>query len=194
MRAVIVGSMGLLLAACASQPTANFRTADASRDAPTAQGMARVYVYVGRTYWNGGSQPTKFQSFDIGVDDVVVGRVASGQVLTLDLPTGRYRITRYQHTIWGPMYPVTDQLTVAAGEQRYIAASHYQTYGPDVAFAAGLLGGAIGGLIVGEADASGSVGDKPAGDYFEESATGVQDILDLKLVKPNPAKLAEAAR
>jgi|GEM_PF-5190255 len=125
-----------------------------------------VHICVGRWIWPGGSTPFRAGYYDISVDGAPVGRIKLGHPLTLDLPRGPHTFVRFQHTIWGPIRPLT--LNIELSGETSIAANYYQATNPRIGALAGAVGGAIGGLI--EESARGAPGgaSHPPGEFFEE--------------------------
>lgn len=141
---------------------------------------ARVYIYIGRDYWTGGSDDRQPGSFEIAVDGAIVAHLHHGEALAADLSPGAHQLTRYQWTIWGPLHPVAVSINVAPGETHYIAADHYQGYSTG-AMAAGALFGLVGALAV-QASASQSADGHPLGDYLEERPDGVDQTAGFRVI------------
>lgn len=171
----------LTLAGCAAQPSLDATTSSEMFASNPPAGKARVFIFVGRTYWKDGSEPIKIGTKEISFDGKVIGKVGVGEVLMADLSAGRHTLTRFNSSIFGPVAPISVELNLTAGEKRYFAANHYQNLSPSAAVMGGVLGGAVGGLIVGAMNNADNGGKAP-GDYLEESHTGTDDIRSMRLI------------
>jgi hypothetical protein len=181
---VSIAILALALAGCVSQPHASPQAVAQLVSGPISTSAVRLYVYPGHIFWSDGNKNAYLNSIDVAVDDKKVGGANSGQVLILDIPPGPHTITKFTKTIWGDMHPISMNVSAAGGQSLYLAANVYATAPGGGLVAAGVLGGAVGGLLYGLANTE-TPSAKPPGDYLEESITGPQDIQGLTVVVPS---------
>jgi len=155
---------------------------------------AKLFVYAGRTYWPGGSQPGLAPlKFDVAADGGHRVRLKPGQYLEFDLAPGKHEVTPSEVVIDGARPAKPTEIGLAEGQCGFYALNHYQGISParsqsdgaviGAGAAGGLLGVVIVAVAVGTAEAATTrhhnIAGHDAGDWLVPDPGGPTNIAAL---------------